>query len=91
MKQIEITAGDHELKFNVTLADYDRFVNETMPNNKVAPAKNFLNRTANDECKDAVKELCAQGMAMELAAVVIEEYKPKIDFAVKTRSAELKA
>lgn len=83
-KQIVITAGALDLVFNVTTDEYHRYVNETTMDNKVAPARNFLSRTADADSKQAVEEMCGEGMALDLAALVLQEFKPKIELSVKT-------
>ena len=35
-KKISLTVNDNELHFNVSLADYNKYINELTPSNKVA-------------------------------------------------------
>lgn len=82
-KKIIVTVGTSDITFNVGLADYERYQNEFMPNNKVAPSKNFLNRTVADDCKEALAPLLEQGLATELAGTLVGEYRPKLEITVK--------
>jgi len=90
-KAIQITASGDVLNFNVGLEDFNRFINETTPDNKVAPAKNFLMRTVDADSKEAVRSLCDQGLTMNLAGELVKEFQPKVEFEVKTLSGSLTA
>ena len=50
-KKISLTVNDKPLNFTVTLADYNKYINEITPFNKVAPARNFLMRTVDADSK----------------------------------------
>jgi len=80
---VTIEAGEDELKFKVGLTEFTQFQNEFMPNNKVAPSVNFLNKCVDEEHRDAVNTLCDQGMAIELAQLVSSEFQPAIELKVK--------
>lgn len=47
-KNITVTVGDIELQFAVSNSDFNQYINEQMPNDKVNPAFNFLSRTVTD-------------------------------------------
>ena len=79
-KGITVTVNETELHFTVTLADYN---NELTPNNKVAPARNFLMRTVDAQCKEALREMVdLPGVGVQVAAALIEEYMPDVNITV---------
>lgn len=82
-KKIILTANDSQLTFNVTLADYNRYINELTPINKVAPARNFLMRTVDADSKDALRTLVdLPGVGVQLAMALLDEYMPEVSITV---------
>ena len=82
-KKITLTVNDISLNFTVTLASYNKYINEITPFNKVAPARNFLMRTVDADCKDALREMVDQpGVGVQIAAAVLEEYTPDVQITV---------
>ena len=47
-KTIRLSINGTDLAFDVTTELYNKYVNEMMPNNKVAPAHNFAMRCVAD-------------------------------------------
>lgn len=87
-KNITLAIGATELEFKVGTNDYDRFVNEFKPDDKVAPAKRLLRRTLLDaEKREVLDELCDQGLAVELAGKLVEEFRPAVEIEVKKSSS----
>ena len=83
-KTIELIVGDKELKFNVTLEDYNECVNALQATNKIAPMHNFLvSVSANDATKEAVKQAYEDALTSELFGVLINNFKPDIEITVK--------
>ena len=83
-KTIELEVNGSEIAFTVTPEDYNAYVNEMMPNSKVAPSHNFLVRTVAKENREALVDLLKiPGMAINLAGAVVQEYVPEISIAVK--------
>ena len=83
-KRIVVEMGDQELTFDVTLQAYNDYLNKVTMKNKIQPAHNFLmNCAADDDTKKAVKYCYQQALTVELLDVVQDEYKPKVEFAVK--------
>ena len=73
-----------ELEFHVTLTLYNDCINTLQPNNKVAPMHNFLVRSsANDATKNAVNKAREQALTSDIFGLVIDEFKPKVEFTVK--------
>lgn len=82
-KEIVIAANDKELKFGVNLAAYTDFQNQFLPNDKVAPSENFLLRCVYPENRELLVNLCAQGLATDIAGLVAEQFKPAVKLSVK--------
>lgn len=81
---ITLSVNDVEIWFNVGVEDYNAYINEMMPNNKVGPSHNFLVRTVAKEHKQALLDaLQVPGMAIQLAGAVVQEYVPEITITVK--------
>lgn len=87
-QHIELELSDSsKLTFHVDTDDYCKFVNETMPNNKISPMHNFLVRTVDDADKERLQELLKNpANTTTLAGEVLEEYKPDIQVIAKKRS-----
>ena len=82
-KQISLTVNDTPLHFTVTLADYNKYVNELTPINKVAPARNFLMRTVDADSKEGLREVVdLPGVGVQLAMALLEEYMPDVTITV---------
>ena len=83
-KTVTLEVNGSEISFNVGVDDYNAYVNEMMPNSKVAPSHNFLVRTVEKEHKEALLEaLKIPGMAINLAGALVQEYVPEISITVK--------
>lgn len=82
-KTVDLLVGETELNFKVGLAEFTSYQNEFMPNNKVAPSENFLMRCVQNDQKEALADFCDQGLAVELASAVAEQFKPAVTITVK--------
>ena len=83
-KEITLIAGDKELKFNVGISEYNRYLDEMTMTDKVVTAENFLRRTLADKAqKPLLDELCNAGLTLELAGSVIQEFRPQVTITVK--------
>lgn len=83
-KPIKLTVNGQDIAFNVSVDAYNAYVNEMMPNNKVAPSHNFLMRTVAGENREALTEvLKLPGAPIELAGAVVEAYRPELSITVK--------
>lgn len=81
---ITLTVRGKDLAFAPTVAAYNSYVNELMPDNKVAPAHNYLRRIVTPESKADLAELLAlPGAAIQLAAKVNEQFTPDLEIEVK--------
>ncbi|KAB7698801.1 MAG: putative phage tail assembly chaperone [Plesiomonas sp.] len=83
--KITLTVDGTDLTFEPNAVAYNKMINELMPNNKVAPAVNYLQRIVTAETKPALETLLNEnpGAALQLAEAVNEKYAPKLDITVK--------
>ncbi len=83
-KVITLTVGSKEIRFNPDIAAYNKYLNEMMPNDKVAPATNYLRRIAHKDDKAYLDEVLHKpGAVMKLLMKVNEEYEEDLDIEVK--------
>ncbi|EOV4132899.1 putative phage tail assembly chaperone, partial [Yersinia enterocolitica] len=69
----------HEVSFAPTTQDYNNLQNELMPDNKVAPLKNYLRRVVIKEHRELLNELLEKpGMPLNIATVLNNEFVPII-------------
>lgn len=82
-KKISLTVNDKPLNFTVTLASYNKYINELTHINKVAPARNFLMRSVDEDSKDALREIVdLPGFGVQLVGALLEEYMPDVNIIV---------
>jgi hypothetical protein len=91
---ITVTVGEEELGFNADHDDFNRYINEQMPNDKVGPAYNFLSRTVAPESKDAFKRLALtedlkpKGLiVLQIAGAITQELGGDVAVAIKKPKA----
>ncbi|MDD5697677.1 MAG: putative phage tail assembly chaperone [Victivallaceae bacterium] len=83
-KKVTLQIGGNDFAFNVTTGDFNRFVNETAPDNKTGPAVAFLRRALVDKKqREQLDELCDRGAALNIAAKLIQEFQGEIEIEVK--------
>ena len=74
-KKISLTVNDKPLNFTVTLASYNKYM--------VAPARNFLMRSVDEDSKDALREIVdLPGFGVQLVGALLEEYMPDVNIIV---------
>ena len=89
MTKIAVDVGDKTLNFNVDNDDFNQYINEQMPADKVSPAYNLLSRTVVDEDKDALKEAVLidntpRGlMVVQIAGVIAGEFGGEVTVSLK--------
>lgn len=90
-KNITLTVNDTDLLFNVDSPTYDKYINELMPHNKIAPAKNFLRRCIAPESREALTAVLEMpGASVQLAAALLEDFMPDLEISVgKSKPAPL--
>lgn len=82
-KTITLTVNGQQVTFSVDTAAYNRYVNELLPSNKVAPAENFLRRTVEPDSREAVKTLLdLPGASVQLAMALVEAFMPDLEIEV---------
>jgi len=84
-KPVELSIGTQDFAFTPTVADHNNYINEMMPNNKVAPAHQYLTRTVKADQKEALVELLntVPGLTMELFGEVSTASKAGIKITLK--------
>ena len=81
---ITLEVAGKELKFAPTMVAYNSFINDMMPNDKVAPAHNYLKKIVCQESKAELDELLKRpGAALQLVNAVNAEFAPELDITVK--------
>lgn len=79
-KTIKLKIDGKIVAFNVDAAAYDKYLNELMPSNKIAPARNFLLRTVAADDREALKVVLEKPSAgLQIAAKLVEEFTPDIE------------
>ena len=87
---IALEIGDKEFTFNLTPEDVTKYFNAITQNNKVAPSKNLLTGTVQQEQLAPLRPLLANPMmTMKLAGAVLEAYGPDVEVTVKKPSPAL--
>lgn len=83
-KTIVLTAAGTDIRFTLDLTAYNKYINEMMPHDKVAPATNYLRRIVHKDDKAALDELLKRpGAVMKLLARVNEEFEGDLEVEVK--------
>lgn len=84
-KPVVVTVGDIDFKFTPTVADANNYMNSMMPDNKVEPARTYLERTVDKDQKEALIELMntVPGLTIDLHAKVHNASKGGITITLK--------
>lgn len=84
-KQIVLLIGTASLGFTMTTDDYNSYLNEIMPDNKVAPAHNLIMRAVDAESKEELRGILdnSPGASMQIAGLLTQEFAPAIEISVK--------
>ena len=84
-QKIVLAIGGESLSFVPTEVDYNDYINELMPDNKVAPAHNFVFNTAVEESKSELRILVGSdpSAVVQIAGVLMQEFAPALDIKVK--------
>ncbi|WEM43516.1 putative phage tail assembly chaperone [Photobacterium sp. DA100] len=82
---ITLVIAGKELVFKPSEVEYNDYMNELMPDNKVAPAHNFLFNTVDDGSKETLREItnANPSAAVQITAAVMAEYAPQLEISVK--------
>jgi hypothetical protein len=83
-KKITISVNKEDIVFNVTSDNFNRFVNETAPDDKILPAKRFLRRSLVDKKQmEQLEGICDHGHSLTLAAKLVEDFQGEVEIEVK--------
>lgn len=83
-KKMTLTVAGTDISFEPTMTAYNSFINDMMPNDKVAPAHNYLKKIVCPESKEALDELLKRpSAALQLAGAINKEFAPELDITVK--------
>ena len=83
-KKITLTIAGTDISFEPTMTAYNGFINDMMPNDKVAPAHNYLKKIVCQESKEALDELLKRpSAALQLAGAINKEFAPDLEITVK--------
>ena len=89
MQKVRVEVGEKELQFDVDTSDYNSYINNIMPNDKVNPGWNMLVTTVTDEDKDQLKEIVLVDnvpngfIVQELVAVIVGEVAGTVKINIK--------
>lgn len=77
-----------EFTFTINREKYNKYINATTQNNKVAPCHNLLMTTVDERQRATLKQLLAEkaGSEVQLASAVLEEYTPDLGIVAKKSS-----
>lgn len=88
-QQTTVTIDDQDFDFSIGVDDYNRYINETNPNDKVAPAFNFLMRTVSDKQKDDFKKVVLIDgkpngfLVMQVAGEMVGDFAGSVQVSLK--------
>lgn len=92
MSELTVTVDNKELTFSVTNDDFNRYLNEQMPDDKISPAFNLLSRTVVEEDKQAFKDVSLVDgipnglVVLQIAGVVAGEVGGGVEISLKKPS-----
>ncbi len=87
-KLINLEINDANYRFNVSLNEYHRYINNFNFSNKVTPSDQFVTACVHPDDSEALIDLLDQGYAVEIASTLAMEFKPELDIKVKPSSSE---
>jgi len=91
-RDITLSLGEQDFTFSLAPQDVTKYFNAVTPNNKVAPSNNLLTNTVVPDHLPALRpHLGNPVLVMQLAGLLLEEYAPDVEIAVKKPSAVLTA
>tara|TARA_Y100000310_G_scaffold71917_1_gene67757 strand:- start:10609 stop:10872 length:264 start_codon:yes stop_codon:yes gene_type:complete len=84
-KTIVLTIAGKDLSFDVSTENYNGYLNDVMPDNKVAPSHNFVMRSVVESDKDELRKVLesSPGAAMQISGLLQKEFAPAIEISVK--------
>lgn len=90
---IILTIGETDFKFTPSVADHNNYTNELMPDNKIAPAHQFLTRTVLPEQQADLVVLLetVPGLVMEVFMEVSKASRGGVKVTLKNSAGVFKA
>ena len=84
-KKINLTIAGTDISFTMSIEDYNSYMNEIMPDNKIAPAHNLVMRAVDSEYKEAIRKVLdtSPGASLQIAGLLTLEFAPAIEITVK--------
>ncbi|MGS0691179.1 putative phage tail assembly chaperone [Shewanella sp. 30m-9] len=84
-KAIVLTIAASDISFTMTTDDYNAYLNDIMPDNKVAPAHNLVMRAVDSDHKEQLRSILenSPGASMQIAGLLTQQFAPSIEIAVK--------
>ena len=84
-KKISLTIGTTDFTFSPTVVDHNNYTNALMPDDKIAPAHQYLTRTVEPEQKEDLVELLdtVPGLVMEVFMEVSKASKGGVKVTLK--------
>ena len=83
-KKMTLTVAGTDISFEPTMTAYNSLINDMMPNDKVAPAHNYLKKIVCPESKEALDDLLKRpSAALQLAGAINKEFAPELEITVK--------
>jgi Phage tail assembly chaperone len=91
---IIVTIGTDELIFNADDEDFNKYLNEQTPSDKIGPAWNFCSRTVADSSRELLNKVALTEnlkprgiIVLQIAGVIIGELGGDVAIAVKKPKA----
>jgi len=83
-KKIVLGVNGNDFAFNVTTDEFNRYINEIKPDDKVLPAKRFLRRTLVDQAqREDLDGLIDRGLGIQMVGELLQEFQGDIEIEVK--------
>ncbi len=86
-KKITVDVSGTELRFEVSARDVEAYQDDVTMQKKVVPSKRLLKNTVAAEDRETLDGFLDAGYALEIAAVVMEEFQGDVKITVKKSSA----
>lgn len=94
MKQdITVEVGEDDLIFKISDDDFNKYINEQMPDDKVNAGFNFLSRTIDEASKEKFEKIALNGatpkgiVVMQIVGAVSSEFGSGVSITLKKSNA----
>lgn len=86
-KKVTLEINDKEYDFTVDLPKYNACVDGTAKGQVSAASYNFVSMTVKEEQREEILELLDEGLAVDIAQLLVGEFKPTVKITVKKSKA----